>query len=137
MAIKLGIAPQVTFLGSLSRSETFRTLAKCHVLVHPSLHDFSPTVCVEAMAAGRPVICLDLGGPAVQITEDTGFKILAHTPEQVVQEMAAAMVQLAKNPELQLQMGKAGQKRVNEVYSWQSKGKYLSQLYQEILSTKE
>jgi len=24
---------------------------ECHVLVHPSLHDFSPTVCLEAMAA--------------------------------------------------------------------------------------
>ncbi|MFM6845653.1 MAG: glycosyltransferase family 4 protein, partial [Dolichospermum sp.] len=45
-------------------------------------------VCMEAMAAGRPVICLDLGGPAVQVTEETGFKIAADEPYQVVRDLA-------------------------------------------------
>jgi len=33
------------------------------------------------MAAGRPVLCLELGESAVQVTEAKGFKILAHHPE--------------------------------------------------------
>src|SRR2546430_4418443 len=42
---------------------------------HPSLHDSGGWVCLEAMAAGRPVICLDLGGPGYQVTEESGIKI--------------------------------------------------------------
>ena len=38
-AQRLGIAPQVDFVGRLPRNETMARLAECHVLVHPSLHD--------------------------------------------------------------------------------------------------
>lgn len=89
-------------------------------------------MCLEAMAAGRPVICLDLGGPAVQVTEETGFKIKANTPEQAVSDIAQAMTYLASNPEVRLCMGKAGQKRVKETFSWERKGRQLTQLYEEI-----
>ena len=50
------------------------------MLIHPSLHDSGGWVCLEAMAAGRPVICLDLGGPGLQVTEKTGIKVKASTP---------------------------------------------------------
>jgi glycosyltransferase involved in cell wall biosynthesis len=85
------------------------------------------------MAAGRPVICLDLGGPGAQITEETGFKIPAHTPEQVVRDMAAAMTTLAKEPELSFRMGQAGQKCVRERYSWTTRGHELAQLYKKVM----
>ncbi|NMG20020.1 glycosyltransferase family 4 protein [Brasilonema bromeliae] len=132
LANQLGIADRTFFLGRISREETFHTLAKCHVVVHPALHDFSPTVCLEAMVARRPVVCLNLGGPAIQITEETGFKIDAQTPEQAVTDMAKAMTLLAKDPDLRLRMGQAGHKRVREAFSWESKGQFFAQLYKEI-----
>lgn len=134
LANQLGIADKTFFLGAISREETFQTLAKSHVVVHPALHDFSPTVCLEAMVARRPVVCLNLGGPAIQITEETGFKINAQTPEQTVKDLANAMTVLAKEPSLRLRMGQAGHKRVREAFSWESKGRYFAQLYEEILT---
>ncbi len=131
---ELNIAPQVKFWGALPREETLHKLGESHVLVHPSLHDSGGWVCLEAMAAGRPVICLDLGGPATQITEETGCKIPAHDPEQAVRDLASSMVCLAKDSELHVRMGQAGQKRVREVYSWETKGETLAQLYAEILA---
>lgn len=128
----LNISKQVKFLGNLSREHTWSNIQDCHVLIHPSLHESGGFVCLEAMAAGRPVICLDLGGPAVQVTEETGFKIKANTPEQVVSDIAKAMTYLASNPELRLLMGQAGQKRVRETFSWESKGRQLIKLYEEI-----
>jgi glycosyltransferase involved in cell wall biosynthesis len=86
------------------------------------------------MAAGRPVLCLDLGGPSVQVTEETGFKIPAHNPLQAVDALAQAMSHLAKEPELRLSMGQAGQQRVREMFSWEAKGQALAQLYEEILA---
>ena len=50
---------------------------------------------MEAMAAGRPVICLDLGGPALQVTEATGIKIPAISPEQVISDIAIALERIA------------------------------------------
>jgi glycosyltransferase involved in cell wall biosynthesis len=128
----LNISKRVKFWGNLSREQTWKKIGDCHVLVHPSLHESGGFVCLEAMAAARPVICLDLGGPSVQITQETGIKIPAHNPEQAVQELAKAMTLLGINPELRLRMGQAGQKRVKEDFSWESKGQELAKLYQEI-----
>jgi glycosyltransferase involved in cell wall biosynthesis len=132
LTLELGIAHQVKFWGRLSRNETLSKLGECNVLIHPSLHDSGGWVCLEAMAAGCPVICLDLGGPGVQVTEETGFKIPAHTPETTVKDIAQGMLLLAKDPELRLRMGQAGQKRVKDVFSWKMRGFFLSTIYKQV-----
>lgn len=134
LAAKLGIAHQVKFWGELPRDRAFDILGECNVLVHPSLHESGGFACLEAMAAGRPVICLDLGGPAVQVTQETGFKVPVQTPEQVVRDLAEAMTHLANDSDLRMRMGQAGQQRVSDVYSWETKGQSLAQLYEEILA---
>jgi glycosyltransferase involved in cell wall biosynthesis len=89
------------------------------------------------MAAGLPVICLDLGGPAVQVTQETGFKIKAHNPTQAVRDLALAMNCLAKNLELRSRMGRAGEHRVRENFVWESKGQLLARIYQGVRSQEE
>lgn len=133
LAAQLGIAHQVKFWGKLDRQETLLKLGESHILLHPSLHDSGGLVCLEAMAAGRPIICLDLGGPASQVTAETGFKIAAKAPQQATADLARAMVCLAQDAELRVKMGRSGQKLVRELHSWQSKGKELTQLYQELV----
>ncbi|MBH8571527.1 glycosyltransferase family 4 protein [Nostocaceae cyanobacterium CENA369] len=134
---ELGISEQVKFCGSLSRNQTWSKIGHCHILVHPSLHESGGFVCLEAMALGRPVICLDLGGPAVQVTSETGFKIPAHTPEQAVDELAEAIACLAQDSELRLSMGRAGEKRVAQFFNWDIKAKSLAQLYEEIVGDRK
>ncbi|MEA5598353.1 glycosyltransferase family 4 protein [Rivularia sp. UHCC 0363] len=133
LAENLGIAQRVKFWGKLSREETLTKLRDCHVLVHPSLHDSGGWVCLEAMAAGRPVICFNLGGPAVQVTPETGFKVLASNPNEALKDIASAMTQLVKNPQMLINMGEAGRKLVRETYSWQFRGERLSQLYKQMI----
>ena len=125
-----GVAHQVKFWGRLPREDTLEKLAQSHVLVHPSLHDSGGWVCIEAMASGRPVICLDLGGPAVQVTQQTGFKVAAQAPKQAISELAVAMHKLASDPGLRVQMGKAGRQLVDEDFSWSVVGDRLDTLYQ-------
>jgi glycosyltransferase involved in cell wall biosynthesis len=133
---RLGITHQVKFWRELPRSQAFELLGKCDVLIHPSLHDSGGFVCLEAMASGRPVICLDLGGPGVQVTETTGFKIAADNPEQSVNDLAKAMIRVATEPDLKIKMGNAGRRRVKDQYNWEEKGKELDKLYKEIIKTK-
>lgn len=131
----LGIRHQVNFWGMLPQRESLKRLVGCLALVHPSLHESGGLVCVEALAAGRPVICLDIGGPAVQVTEAVGFKLAAHTPEQTVQDMATVMTHLAKDTELWLKMSRACHQHVDALYSWEVKGRKFAHLYQEIVES--
>ena len=121
---------RIKFLGNLPRSQALQVMADCDVFVHPSLHDFSPTVCIEAMAAGLPIVCLDLGGPSVQVTPETGIRIRAIDPPQAVQELAEAMTELAQGGDRRQAMGVAGQARVWEFYRWEVRGQIYSRLYE-------
>jgi len=137
LAKDLDIESQVTFWGRLPREQVLEKLGQCHVLVHPSLHDSGGWVCLEAMAAGRPVLCLDLGGPAVQVTKDTGFKVSATTPEQSIHDLADGMRQLAQDGDLRQRMGDAGKRLVQSSHSWESKGNELAQLYESLVMQAE
>ena len=134
LAQKLGIAEKVRFWGRLSRADALEQLGAAHVLVHPSLHDSGGWVCVEAMAAGRPVICLDIGGPATQVSDATGMKIRAHSPRQAVTDIAAAMRTLAEDSALRERMGQCGRKLVKRDYTWVHKRESLSDIYEEVVA---
>jgi glycosyltransferase involved in cell wall biosynthesis len=136
LATELGLANKVFFWGTLSRTETLSKMGESHVLLHPSLHDSGGFVCTEMMGVGRPTICLDLGGPATQVTAQTGIKVTATEPEHAVQGLAEAIVCLAKDRELRDRLGRAGQTRVREIYDWDVKGKFFAQLCEDIVYRK-
>jgi glycosyltransferase involved in cell wall biosynthesis len=129
----LGLGNSVRFLGGMPRADVLRNLAECDVLVHPSLHDSGGCVCTEALAAGRPVVCLDTGGPALQVTPECGFAVAANSPRQAMDDLALAIHALASNPELRLRMGEAARRRVREELWWDRKGEQLAAIYQEVL----
>ena len=135
LAQKLGVIDRVTFWGALPRPEVFGKLAQCDVLVHPVLHDSGGYVCSEAMAAGRPVICLSVGGPALQVTEETGFKIRPITPEQAVHDIALALAVLSADRDHCFRLGQAGRRRVREHFAMEAKAKLLANLYELVRGT--
>jgi len=125
---RLGISERVTFWGRMSRVEALARLAQCDVLAHPSLHDSGGWVCLEAMAAARPVVCLNLGGPALQVTAETGIKVPAHTPEQAIRDFALAFQTLAANADLRARLGLEGRARVLREFRWSDKPARLLRL---------
>jgi glycosyltransferase involved in cell wall biosynthesis len=133
LARQLGVGQAVRFLGKMPRRQVLEKFAECDVLVHPSLHDSGGWVCLESMAAGRPVICLALGGPAMQVTSETGIKVSAGSSEQTVRDLAKAMERLAADGDLRALMADAARKRVAEVYSWKAKGERMRELYDRAL----
>src|SRR5207302_1733788 len=122
LAARLGVRDRVVFWGKLPRAQALEKLAGCEVLVHPSLHDSGGWVCLEAMAAGRPVICLDLGGPGLQVTDATGIKAPALMPGQVVKGLAEAIKRMSNDTELRNQLAQGARNRVAEEFAWTSKG---------------
>lgn len=128
----LGISDKVHFFGNLPRSQTLERLSQSHVLVHPSLHDSGGWVCLEGMIAARPILCLDLGGPGVQVDDETGIKVPAHDPEQAVRDLAQAMQRLAGDGELRQRLGSAGRHKVQTQFNWEAKGRQIADLYSQL-----
>lgn len=137
LVTQLGIRDRVTFLGVLPRAEVMVTMGQCHVLVHPSLHESGGFVCAEMMATGRPVICFDRGGPAVQVTPETGYVLPARSPRQAILDLAGAMTHLARDRAYREKLGQAAQQRVREQFDWSVKGQLLHHLYQSIATHSE
>ena len=133
LSAQLGVRDRVVFWGRLERAQAFEKLAECEVLVHPSLHDSGGWVCLEAMAAGRPVICLDLGGPGLQVSDATGIKVPALTPEQAVNDLASAIKRMSQDVELREQLAQGGRNRVREEFSWTNKGKLMRDIYSNLV----
>lgn len=129
----LGVADRVRFTGRLKRDETLRLLAESDLLVHPSLHESGGLVCIEAMAARRPVLCLDWGGPAIVVDDASGIRVPARDPEQVLSGLADGMKRLAEDADLRVAMGQAGRQQIEASYTWEKKiGMYRS-IYEEAI----
>ena len=133
LAEELGIGERVKFWGELPRTETLNLLKQADVLLHPSLHDSGGFICLEAMAASLPVICLDLGGPGILVASETGIKVPALNPQQAVVDLAQAVVDLAADSQLRSHLGSEGAKLVREHFNWEAKGKQLAEFYKHFL----
>ena len=128
----LGISGKVHFEGALSRDRVMKKLPCFDVLLHPGFHDSGGLVCLEAMTAAVPVICLDLGGPGLNVTEETGVKVPAISGEQIVDGMTDALRYLASNARIARQKGQAGRRRVEEHFCWETKGERMVRIYESL-----
>ena len=117
----------------MPRGELLSNMESHDVFLFPSLRDGGGAVVIEAMAAGKPVVCLDTGGPGMHITDDWGFKIVPRSPDDAVSELASALEQLYNDEDLRSRMGKAARKRAEMVYHWDRLGEQLMNIYEESL----
>jgi glycosyltransferase involved in cell wall biosynthesis len=134
LAAQLGIEGRVRFLGPKTRAETLKIIEQSDSLVHPSLHESGGLVCLEALAARRPVICLEWGGPAIQVAEGTGVRVMVRDVEQVISDLSDAMQQLGRDPALRQAMGEAGRRHVETHYMWSRKVDHYRSIYAKILN---
>lgn len=126
---RLNLENQVRFLQALPRDQLLSEMAASDVFLFPSLRDGGGTVVIEAMAVGKPVICLDTGGPAMHITEECGVKITPGVPCDTIGELAAALERLRLDNNLRTKLGRAGHERAEQLYHWDSLGDRIGQLY--------
>jgi phosphatidylinositol alpha-1,6-mannosyltransferase len=77
------------------------------------------------MAARRPIVYLDLGGPPVLIAPEAGIAVPANTPADTVRHLAEAMSRLERDPELRARQGRAGRRHVEDAHAWSARGKTL------------
>jgi glycosyltransferase involved in cell wall biosynthesis len=88
---------------------------------------------IEALAAGRPVVATRVGGVADVVREGVdGF--LIRTGD--VDELAARLAELARDPQLRARMGEAGHERIVPRYAVDRLVDDIDRLYRSLLESK-
>jgi len=101
-----------------SREEMKKLFAEAAVVAVPSLYlDPFPTVNLEAMAAGKPVVGTCFGGTLEAVmNNETGYIINPYNKKELVEKI----INLLKNPQRAAAFGKAGRARVEKIFSIES-----------------
>lgn len=108
----LGDAPRVHWLGF--RTDVAAVMQAVDLVAMPSWEEPFGIVALEAMAAGRPVLATRAGGLVeVVVDGETGRLV----PPRDSEALAAALDELASDPERRRQLGQTGMKRVRERFS--------------------
>ncbi len=66
LAIRLGVEDRLEFRGLVPRPEVLDIFRCADAVLFPSFHDSASWAVGEASSLGCPVVCLDVGGPAIQ-----------------------------------------------------------------------
>jgi glycosyltransferase involved in cell wall biosynthesis len=130
---ELGVENSVLLKKWMPRSELLVVMRAADVFLFPSLRDGGGAVVVEAMAAGKPVVCMDLAGPGLHVTANCGIKITPQNPAQTAQGIADALERLYQDRDLLARMGKAARQRVEEAYVLDKLGDRLLGIYGSVL----
>ncbi|NET07269.1 MAG: glycosyltransferase family 4 protein [Symploca sp. SIO2B6] len=123
----------VRFTGWLSQAECAQRLQLADVMVLPSLFECGGAVVLEAMAMGIPVIATNWGGPADYLDQSCGILVEPASRNSFINDLAAAMLKMAKSPEMRQAMGKAAHQRVVNHFDWEVKVDKIIASYQETI----
>jgi teichuronic acid biosynthesis glycosyltransferase TuaC len=130
LAVRLGVAERVSFLGPMEHGPALERMARCWVHVMPSVHDAFGVAHVEAMAAGLPAI----GGAG------TGAEDIAAAGEGMVlgpagdeTALARAIDGLIGDPDERDRLGGAARRTVAEQFTWERNGELTAAVYREAL----
>lgn len=126
----LGLAAHVTFTGF--RRDIPEIIAGLHIVVHASkIPEPFGQVIVQGMAAGKPVIATEGGGPS-EIIQDgvTGFLV----PRKDAHALAQAIIRLLGNPEHAQAAALRGQQHALRSYGSDATTRQVEALYDQLLS---
>jgi glycosyltransferase involved in cell wall biosynthesis len=119
LARSLGIAERLTWMPWISRQQLVREYLRHDIFLFPSLHDSGGFVVLEALSAGLPVVCLNLGGPGIIVNHTCG-RIVAVRPadrDAVIRQLAEEIRQLLTDENLRHQLSMGARERVRE-FGW-------------------
>lgn len=127
LALRLGIASSVTFLGF--RSPGSRWLRGAELVVHPSLTEGMPNAVLEAMACARPIVATAVDG-VPELVGDTARLVAAADAGA----LASAVSSLLDDPAQAAALATAARARAESTFSVRSMVEATSAVYDDLLA---
>jgi glycosyltransferase involved in cell wall biosynthesis len=126
----LGLGDRVRLHGELEPAQVRAHLQRADVLLHSSLSEGLPTVVLEAMACGLPVVATDVGGTSEAVRDGVeGFLIPPRDPGAAERALSA----LWRDRGLRRRMGEAGRARVAADFTLEGQTHQWVALYRHIV----
>lgn len=119
--------PNITLHSGISDESLVRLYQEAHVLLLPLLHATSNNALLEGMACGLPLIVTAF--PSIEMY--TGSAAALFVERNDPDELLAAILRLASQPDLCLRMGEAARKRALEL-DWCRVAPHFATLYAEL-----
>lgn len=132
LAARLGVQRDVKFWGWIDHNRMPDLLSEADIFLFTSLRDTCPMPVMEAMARGLPIVALDHHGVRY-LPEDAVLKVPVGTPEQLVPDIADALLDLALSPDLRTRCGAAAWASVRDGHLWTHRFAGVEEGYRTIL----
>jgi glycosyltransferase involved in cell wall biosynthesis len=130
LATRLSLGDRTKFVGRIPPEVIPRYFTACDIFALGSLVESAGIVLLEAMAAGRPVVCTNAGGPSEYVQDEvTGFIVPPADPPA----MAAKLRLLLERPDLRERLGSQGRVRVNRCFPYAKRVRELRESYLEAM----
>lgn len=130
---ELKLTENFVFTGLVPPAEIPMYLSAIDLLVHTSLREGLARTLPQALLSGKPVVSFDIDGAReVCISNQTGFLI----PPLNVDKLAAAVIQLAADPELCKQFGEQGRGLCEKRFDHHEMTRQIRTLYEKVLDRK-
>jgi glycosyltransferase involved in cell wall biosynthesis len=133
-AERLGIGDRVVFHGHLPRAKAVEIMATADTFVFPSLQEGWPTVVIEALSLGLPVVTTRHHGMADMIDETCGFPLRVDSPAQLVDDLTHALRALVSDADLRQRLA-AGARRRAEQFSRERQIDAINGLYRNAMQS--
>ena len=121
--------PRVEFIGEKNGMDKFKCYAAADLYVLPSFTENFGLTVAEALACGTPVIVSDSIPWLDVVSHDCGW-VSRNTPDHLVNQLRQSLEMPRRNLE---EMGRNGQKWMQEDYTWKSIGGKMQKAYQWLL----
>jgi glycosyltransferase involved in cell wall biosynthesis len=135
-AVRLRIDERVTFHGFLPRADAVRVMANADAFVFPSLQEGWPTVVIEALSLGLPVLTPRHHGMADMIDDECGFPLRIDRPSNLLEDLTIALRTLASDRGV-LRRLSAGAVRRAALFSRERQVDAIDELYRQAVSSRK
>ncbi|XP_057853789.2 uncharacterized protein LOC131063849 [Cryptomeria japonica] len=131
LAAKEGVSDKVFFIPSCSTEQRDALLSECRCVLYTPKEEHFGIVPLEAMAAQKPVIACNSGGPLESIIHNTTGFLCEPTP----QNFSSAMLMLLNDPDMAKTMGLEAKIHVKKTFSRQVLGETLNRTIFNVVET--
>jgi len=116
--------------------DVYEEISRAHALLHPALHEAFGQVCLESLALGVPVICLNWGGPGLIVDEATGIAVEPGNRAATIERLAHAVCQMAAEQQANISRMAACRRRAFACFRWEDLAAAIVDRYRLILQRK-
>jgi glycosyltransferase involved in cell wall biosynthesis len=127
---ELNLQDKFLFLGQIDREQIVKWYHRASIFILPSYHEGLPTVLLEAMSCGLPVIATNVRGNRDLISPgENGILVPAHSPEK----MAEAISTLIDDEAMRNRIGQNARNTIEKKYTWDKISKKMLECYESLI----